>query len=214
MTVRVLLADDHTMLRQSLRRSLVEAGIDVVAEAGNGLEAVKLAEEHRPDVVLMDVSMPQMDGIEATRQVRSRAPGVQVVILTMHAEDDLLREALRSGAVGYMVKDCTVDEIVDTITRVAGSEEPFSPEVATSLLGEVRRGGAAELDEESLITKREIEVLQLVAEGATTSEVGARLYISIKTVKNHLSSIYRKLDAHDRTQAVLQGVRSGIIRLE
>ena len=212
--VRVLLADDHTMLRQSLRRSLVDAGIEVVAEAANGYEAVKLAAEHRPDVVLMDVSMPVMDGIEATRQVRERAPGVQVVILTMHAEEDLLRDAIRAGAVGYMVKDCTVDEIVATVQGVAGSEEPLSREVASSLLGEVRREVPAGPDEESLITKREIEVLQLVAEGATTSEVAARLYISIKTVKNHLSSIYRKLDAHDRTQAVLQGVRSGIIRLE
>ena len=214
MGIRVLLVDDHTMLRQSLRRSLVDAGIEVVGEAANGYDGVKLAEQHRPDVALLDVSMPVMDGIEATRQIKARAPEVQVVVLTMHAEGDLRAEARRAGAVGFLVKDCTLDEIVDTITRAAQSDEPLSTEVASGLLDEVQKGNPAGADEETLITKREIEVLQLVAEGATTSEVGDRLFISIKTVKNHLSSIYRKLDAHDRTQAVLQGMRCGIIRLE
>ena len=211
--IRVLLADDHTMLRQSLRRALTENGLEVVGEAGDGDEAAHLAIELLPDVVLMDVSMPVLDGVEATRVVRDRAPAVQVVILTMHADKNVLDRAIRAGAVGYLVKDCTMDEVVRTIRQAAAADTALSPELAGAMLVEVGRP-AAGATHESVITKREEEVLQLIAEGLSTIEVATRLYISVKTVKNHLASVYQKLDSRDRTQAVVRAVKMGIIRLE
>lgn len=210
---RVLLADDHTMLRQSLRRALTEHGFDVVGEAGDGEEAARLAIDLLPDVVLMDVSMPVLDGVEATRVIRDCAAQVQVVILTMHADKGVLDRALRAGAVGYLVKDCTMEEVVRTVRQAAAGETDLSPELAGTMLAEAVQpapGGGPD----AVITKREEEVLQLIAEGLSTNEVAARLYISVKTVKNHLASVYSKLDSRDRTQAVVRAVRMGIIRLE
>src|SRR5213082_960954 len=212
--VRLILADDHRMLRESLRRAMEDNGFDVVGEAPDGAEAVRLAEELRPDVILMDVTMPVLDGVEATRQVRDRVPGTQVVILTMHADREVLVDAIRAGAAGYLVKDCSTEEVVDTVRKAATGETALSPELAATMLGEVRnlvRQGAAP-GVEPIISKREEEVLQLIADGLSTTEVAAQLYISVKTVKNHLASIYQKLDTRDRTQAVLQAVRMGIVR--
>jgi len=211
--IRVLLADDHTMLRQSLGRALTEHALEVVGEAGDGEEAARLALELRPDVVLMDVSMPVLDGVEATRVIRDQAPAVQVVILTMHADKGVLDRAIRAGAVGYLVKDCTIDEIVRTIEQAASGETALSPELAGAMLAEAVKPLAG-VAPDSIISKREEEVLQLIAEGLSTTEVATRLYISVKTVKNHLASVYQKLDSRDRTQAVVRAVRMGIIRLE
>jgi len=211
--IRVLLADDHTMLRQSLGRALYEHALEVVGEAGDGEEAARLALELLPDVVLMDVSMPVLDGVEATRVIRDQAPAVQVVILTMHADKGVLDRAIRAGAVGYLVKDCTIDEVVRTIEQAASSETALSPELAGAMLAEAVKPLAG-VAPESIISKREEEVLQLIAEGFSTAEVATRLFISVKTVKNHLASVYQKLDSRDRTQAVVRAVRMGIIRLE
>ena len=210
---RVLLADDHTMLRQSLRRALTENGLEVVGEAGDGEEAARLAIELQPDVVLMDVSMPVLDGVEATRVVRDRAPGVQVVILTMHADKGVLDRAIRAGAVGYLVKDCTMEEVVRTVQQAASGETSLSAELAGAMLAEAAQPMIG-VPAEAIITKREEEVLQLIAEGFSTTEVATRLFISVKTVKNHLASVYQKLDSRDRTQAVVRAVKMGIIRLE
>jgi DNA-binding NarL/FixJ family response regulator len=210
--VRLLLADDHRMVRQSMRRSMEDAGFDVVGEASDGQEAVRLAAELAPDVVLMDVSMPVLDGVEATRQVRAAggAGAPQVVMLTMHADADVVRRALQAGAVGYLTKDCSIDEVVDAVQLAASGDGALSPGLAAALLREAVAQPAAETN----VSAREIEVLQLIAEGAAPPEVAERLFISVKTVKNHLSSIYEKLDARDRTQAVLKGLRMGIIRLD
>lgn len=213
--VRLLLADDHRMLRESLRRAMEDNGFDVVGEAPDGAEAVRLAEELRPDVILMDVTMPVLDGVEATRQVRDRVPGTQVVILTMHADKEVLVDAIRAGAAGYLVKDCSTEEVVETVRKAAAGETALSAELAASMLGEVRDlVQREEAGAEPIISKREEEVLQLIADGLSTTEVAAQLYISVKTVKNHLASIYQKLDTRDRTQAVLQAVRMGIVRLD
>jgi DNA-binding NarL/FixJ family response regulator len=208
-----MLADDHRMLREGLRRSLTELGFTVLGEARNGAEAVDLAAALRPDVVLMDITMPELDGVEATRQINARQPEVKIVVLTMHADHDVLTEAIRAGANGYLVKDCSIDEIAQAIEAVAGGETALSAGLAASMLAEVRRQGGTS-QPERVITAREEEFLQLIADGCSTPEVAERLYISQKTVKNHLASIYQKLDARDRTQAVLQAVRMGIVTLD
>ena len=212
MTIRVLLADDHRMLREGLRRSLTEQGFDVVAEASNGVQAVAYAQQFQPDVILMDVTMPEMDGVEACRAVRERVPTSQVVMLTMHADHDVLANAIRAGASGYLVKDCSTDEIASAVRMAAAGDTALSPQLAATMLDEVRRLDSPR-EEPRVVTRREEEVLQLIADGCSTPEVAEQLYISQKTVKNHLASIYQKLDARDRTQAVLQAVRMGIVQL-
>jgi two-component system, NarL family, response regulator DegU len=213
---RVVLVDDHRMLREGLRASLEEMGIEVIAEASDGDEGARVVLDLRPDVTLMDVTMPVLNGIDATRRIRASWPDAQIVILTMHADDDVVADAIRAGAAGYLTKDCSTDEVVQALRLAADRDTAVSTDLATSMLQEVQRlapaGGSDH--EESLITKREEEVLQLIADGLSTNEVAAKLYISVKTVKNHLASIYQKLDSRDRTQAVLRAVRMGIVHLD
>jgi len=214
LTIRVLLADDHRMLREGLRRSLTEEGFDIVGEADNGEQAVRMAAELLPDIILMDVSMPEMDGVEATRIIRATDPAPQVIMLTMHADKEVLADAIRAGASGYLVKDCSTEEVAEAVRMAVQGDTALSPQLAATMLDEVRRLEVPDTAEEDrVITKREEEVLQLIADGCSTPEVAEQLYISQKTVKNHLASIYQKLDARDRTQAVLQAVRMGIVHL-
>jgi DNA-binding NarL/FixJ family response regulator len=212
-SVRLLLVDDHRTLRDGLRLSMEEAGFVVAGEAGDGEEAVRLAEALRPDVVLMDVSMPLLDGVEATRLVHQRVPEARVVMLTMHGESEVMARAIAAGAVGYLLKDCSIDEVASAVRMAANGDGALSPQLASSMLAEVQRATGSSSGE-AVISPREEEVLQLVADGLSLPEVAAQLYISVKTVKNHLASIYSKLDARDRTQAVLRAVRMGIIRLD
>jgi two-component system, NarL family, response regulator DegU len=166
-----------------------------------------------PDVVLMDITMPVLDGVEATRMIHERQPAVRIVMLTMHADHDVLAKALRAGATGYLLKDSLTEEVAGAVRMAASGETAMSPQLADAMLAEVRRLDADTPEEVEVITKREEEVLQLIADGCSTPEVAEQLYISQKTVKNHLASIYQKLDARDRTQAVLQAVRMGIVHL-
>jgi len=215
MTIRLLLADDHRMLREGLSRSMTEEGFDVVGEATDGIEAVAMAELLMPDVILMDVSMPNCDGVEACRQVKAHNSASRVVMLTMHVDKEVLTNAIRAGATGYLIKDCSTQEIAEAVRMAANGDTVLSPQLAKSMLDEVRRlDQKATAEEDRMVTKREEEVLQLIADGCSTPEVADRLYISQKTVKNHLASIYQKLDARDRTQAVLQAVRMGIVHLD
>jgi DNA-binding NarL/FixJ family response regulator len=214
MTIRLMLADDHRMLREGLSRSMSEHGFDVVGEARDGAEAVNMAQRLTPDVILMDVSMPEMDGVEACRQVRAAVPQTKVVMLTMHADQEVLANAIRAGACGYLVKDCSTEEIAGAVRTVFSGEVALSPQLAASMLDEVRKLAIVPTREDRVVTKREEEVLQLIADGCSTSEVADQMYISQKTVKNHLASIYQKLDARDRTQAILRAVRMGIVSLE
>lgn len=206
-TVTVVLVDDHTMLRQGLRRALEAEGLTVLAEAGDGAAAVQTVLEHRPDVVLMDVSMPRVDGIEATRRIVEALPDAQVVMLTMHVDRDTVDQALRAGAVGYLTKDSSISDVVQAVRAAASPETAITTGLAAALLRE------AQQQADGVISTREVEVLQLVADGLGTTEIAERLFISQKTVKNHLASIYEKLAARDRTQAVLTAVRMGIVRL-
>ena len=210
---RLLLADDHRMLRDSLRRSMEENGFDVVGEAGDGAEAVQLAQDLRPDVVLMDVSMPNLDGVEATRQITRLVPDAQIVMLTMHADGEVMARAIQAGAIGYLVKDCAISDVVSAVRMAASGESVLSPDLALSMLADVKKTPVDPGNGHAPVSAREEQVLQLVADGLSLPEVAAELFISVKTVKNHLASIYAKLDARDRTQAVLRAVRMGIIRL-
>jgi DNA-binding NarL/FixJ family response regulator len=205
----VMLADDHTMLRQGLRRSLETEGIRVVGEAADGNEAVRVALTARPDVVLMDVSMPHLDGIDATRRLMAADARQRVVMLTMHVDRDVIDRAIRAGAVGYMTKDASVHDVISAISLAANGDRAMSPNLAEVMLAEATKDDGGE----PMLSRREEEVLQAIADGFATSEVADRLFISQKTVKNHLASIYEKLHARDRTQAVLMAVRMGIVKL-
>lgn len=217
---RVLVADDHQLLRQAIRRALEDSGLDVVAEAGDGEEAVRLVTLLRPDVVVMDVTMPVLDGIEATRRIHAATGEAKVLVLTMHDEDALRVKALRAGAVGFMTKDSAMQSVVETVKRVAAGDTVFSAEIAAAMMNEFPLNGDGPTNGhpndvvESPLTKREREILQLVADGHSTTEIARNLFISAKTVKNHLASIYAKLDSRDRTQAVLSGMRLGIVQLQ
>ena len=203
----VAIADDHTLIREGLRRGLELHGISVVGEAADGAEAVDLAERIRPDVLLMDVSMPRLDGVEAARRIGARVPDVKVVMLTMYDDPEVVAGARSAGVFEYLVKDCGTSDILAAIRRVTG-REPTDP-VVTDRTPEDTAPAARQV-----LTRREAEVLQLIAEGCSTTEVAHRLYISFRTVKNHLVSIYEKLECRDRTQAVVRGAQLGIVSLQ
>jgi DNA-binding NarL/FixJ family response regulator len=211
-TIRVLLVDDHRMLREGLRRSIESYGFEVVGEAADGEAAVRMAAALQPDVALLDVTMPVLDGIETCRRIRQGHPTVRVVMLTMHADRDIVTRAAKAGASGYLAKSCSTDELAEAL-RTAARGEALSPEFQASLLRETQRLATPTVTE-PLISKREEEVLQLIADGLSTTEVARKLYISVKTVKNHLASIYQKLDTPDRTAAVVRAVKLGIIRID
>jgi two-component system, NarL family, response regulator DegU len=214
-THTVVIAEDHTLVREGLARALAQAGFDVVAQAADGEEAVEMTLEHRPDLVLMDLSLPVLSGVAATAQIRRRVPETAVLVLSMLSDETAVTSALDAGAGGYMVKDCSMDELVDAATRVADGERVMSASVSPVEPGP--KGGAEDRPPAGAsrpsLTKREEEVLRLLATGVSIREAARQLFISVKTVKNHLASIYQKLDAHDRSQAVLKAVRMGLIRL-
>jgi DNA-binding NarL/FixJ family response regulator len=208
--LRILLADDHKILREGIRRGLEGAGEEVVGEAANGEEAVELARLTRPDVVLMDISMPVLDGIEATRRIVAENPEAKVVVLTMHDDPARTRAAISAGAVGYLTKGTSLSQVVETLQAVHAGETVLSPQLAVSMLEAARV--AAERDE--LLSDRQVEILQKIANGLGTKQVARELGITQKTVHNHLNAIYRKLDTQSLTQAVLSAVRLGIIDLD
>ena len=214
MSVTLMLVDDHRMLREGLRRALEDEGFEVVGEAADGYDAVLRAPELKPDVILMDVSMPNVGGVEATRRIVQNEPERRVLMLTMHADKDLIEMSIKAGAVGYLTKDCSIEEVVSAVRMAASGDTALSSTLAHSMLDEVHKIESATREGDRPITAREEEVLQLVADGCSTPEVADKLYISQKTVKNHLASIYEKLNARDRTQAVLIAVKMGIIKLD
>jgi DNA-binding NarL/FixJ family response regulator len=161
----------------------------------------------------MDVSMPELDGVEATRRIVAADPAIRVVMLTMHPDHDVIRRAIDAGASGYLVKDCSIDEVAETVRQAAAGDVDLSVGLASSMLAQVHTLNREQAGVEGPISPREVEVLQLIADGLSTPEVAGQLYISQKTVKNHLASIYEKLDARDRTQAVVTAVRMGIVNL-
>jgi DNA-binding NarL/FixJ family response regulator len=210
--VRAILVDDHTVLREGLRRSLEAAGVSVVADVGTGREALQAASASRPDVVLVDVSLPDQSGVEVTRQILSMLPGTAVVVLTMFSDEATVRAAYAAGAVGYLVKDCTTAEIVSTLRSAAEGTQGTRRDMAASYLKTTSHLAPHAPGQEPL-TQREVEVLRMLANGASTAEVAQSLFISSKTVKNHLAHIYSKLGVESRTQAVAKAVRLGAVRI-
>ena len=207
--MRVVLADDHQILRDGIRRGLESAGEDVVGEAENGEEAVELVRATMPDIVLMDLSMPVLDGVAATRRITDEFPDVKVVVLTMHDDPARTRSALEAGAIAYLTKGTSFADVLDTLRRVIAGEELLSPQLAASMLRAADTAGP-NLD---LLSTRQTEILQMIADGLSTKQVARELGITQKTVHNHLNAIYRRLDTQSLTHAVLSAVRLGIIDL-
>lgn len=207
--MRVLLADDHQILRDGIRRGLESAGEDVVGEAENGEEAVRFASESRPDIVLMDLSMPVLDGVAATQRIREQVPDTKVVVLTMHDDPERTRAALRAGAAAYLTKGTSFADVLDTLRRVQAGEETLSPRLAASMLEHL----GPEPMRNDLLSDRQVEILQMIADGMSTKQAARALGITQKTVHNHLNATYRRLDTQSLTHAVLSAVRLGIIDL-
>ena len=213
--MRILLADDHTLVRQGLRK-LLEARRDcqVVAEASDGRTAVSLAIEHKPDVALLDIGMPLLNGIEATRQIARRAPQVRVLILSMHADETYVTQALHAGAKGYLLKDSADTDLILALNAVTEGKSFFSPAVSRVLLDDYVRTMAERglSDRYQLLSEREREVFQLVAEGKANKDIAELLHLSPSTVDTHRAHIMEKLDLHSAAEIALYAVRKGIIR--
>ena len=212
---RVLLAEDHTIVRKGLRSLLdKETGIEVVGEAEDGREAIVKAEELHPDVVVMDIAMPGLNGLEATRQIKKRFPDMKILILTMHANEEYILQSLKAGASGYLVKKAAPAELISAINAVHKGNSFLSPSISRTVIDEyIRRSKEISEGEEGFeqLTVREREVLQLIAEGRKTREIAELLYISIKTVETHRAHIMNKLDIHSTAELTRYAIRKGII---
>lgn len=211
--IRVLIADDHAVVRQGLRAFLeAQSDIEVVGEANDGSDAVRLASELQPDVVVMDVVMPQVDGIEAIRRIRSAGVPAKVIVLTSFADDQKVFAAVRAGAAGYLLKDVRPDELGEAIRTVMRDEALLNPRVAATLMQEFAH--QARLPVAGALTEREMDVLRLLAKGRSNKEIALELGVAEKTVKTHVSSILSKLQLADRTQAALFAVRERLVEIE
>ena len=211
--ITVLLVDDHAMVRQGVRAFLeTQNDIAVVAEAGSGEEAVRLATEHAPDVALVDLIMPGMDGVEATRRLTARSPRTNVVVLTSYHDDEHVFPAIRAGALSYILKEVGPDELADAVRKAAVGEAVLHPQVAARVVRELHGARRDEPNAFHDLSERELEVLKLIAEGLSNAEISNRLFISEKTTKSHVSNILSKLHVADRTQAAVYAWREGVVR--
>lgn len=217
MIIKVLVADDHTLFRQGLRQLLeIEPDVEVVGEAKDGMEVQRKVEELRPDVVLMDINMPIVDGVAATKQILEANPDLGVIMLTMYRQDQHVFEAIRAGARGYLLKDCLSTEVVSAIRAVYGGASIIDPTVTTKVLREFQRLAHDTDPEQGVgqLTAREVAILRLVAAGYSNKEIALKLAFSDKTVKNHLTTIFQKLQIRDRTQAAIYALSQGLISPE
>jgi two-component system, NarL family, response regulator LiaR len=213
--IQVLLVDDHVMVRKGMKALLDEyEDMHVIGEAGNGAVAVELAQELKPDVILMDLAMPVMDGIEATRQIMTNQPDQRIIVLTSYSGDDKLFPAIKAGALGYLVKDAQPEELVDSIRNVYAGEPSLNPTLAWRML---RGMSGAEIPPKRSpedLSEREIEVLRLLTQGKTDQEIAKKLVLTEVTIRTHISRILAKLGLKNRVQAALYGIRSGLVSLE
>ncbi len=211
--VRVLLVDDHDLFRTGLRTLLEEQGVNIVGEASAGEEAVELVKQEAPDVVLMDLEMPGKGGVEATREIAAAAPLTRVVVLTISDQDSDVMDAVVAGACGYLLKDATIQELLRGVRAASVGESLISPSIAAKVLQRLRAASPDAQAAETLLAElsdREVQVLKLIANGKDNSEIARELFISAKTVKNHISNILLKLSIQNRIQAAVYAVRSGI----
>lgn len=211
--ITVLIVDDHAVVRQGVRAFLsIQPDIAVAAEAGSGEEAVQLTALHIPDVVLMDLVMPGMDGVEATRQVKKVSPRSQVVVLTSYHEDEHVFPALRAGALSYILKEAGAEDLADAVRKAAAGEAVLHPRVATRVIKELQGLAPDKPNPFTELSERELEVLRLIADGLSNAAIAERLVLSEKTVKGHVSNILGKLHLSDRTQAAVLAWREGVVR--
>jgi DNA-binding NarL/FixJ family response regulator len=209
--IRVLITDDHPIVRDGLRGMLAaEPDFEVVGEAGDGAEALALVESLAPDVILMDLRMPDLDGIEATRRVGRQVPAPAVVVLTMFEDDDSVFAAMRAGARGYLLKGAEQDEIVRAVRAAAAGEAIFGPAVAARVIAHFSSGSGSTMAAFPLLTEREREVLELIAAGKGNATIAHELLISLKTVRNHVSNIFTKLQVSDRSAAIVKAREAGL----
>ena len=213
--IRILLVDDHKIVRQGVRAFFdAQEGIEVIGEAGSGAAAVKMIEEHVPDVVLMDLIMPGIDGVEATRLAKSISPRTQIVVLTSYHEDEHIFPALQAGALSYILKDVAMDELAEAVFKASRGEATLHPQVASRVIQELH---GRKKEENILVvdlTKREMEILKVIAQGMTNIEIAEKFVISKYTVKGHVSNILRKLHLADRTQAAVYAWQQGVVGRE
>ncbi|MCM3169540.1 MULTISPECIES: response regulator [Peribacillus] len=227
MKTSIIIIDDHQLFREGVKRILdFESSFDVVAEGDDGSEAMDLVETHKPDVVIMDINMPNMNGVEATKMLVNRYPETKVIILSIHDDENYVQHALKTGAQGYLLKEMDADALIDAVRVVAEGGSYLHPKVTHNLVKKYRRLAAEEgADRDSvhaveirrplhLLTPRECEVLQLLADGKSNRAVGETLYISEKTVKNHVSNILQKMNVNDRTQAVVLAIKNGWVEVK
>jgi NarL family two-component system response regulator LiaR len=211
--ITVLLVDDHELVRRGVRAFLeTQPGITVVAEAGGGEEAVRLAAEHAPDVALMDLIMPGMDGVEATRRLTAQSPRTNVIMLTSYHDDEHIFPAIRAGALSYVLKEVGPEQLADAVRKAAAGEAVLHPRVAARVVRELHGARRDEPNVFHELSDRELEVLKLIAGGMNNAEIAGRLYVSEKTVKSHVSNILSKLHLVDRTQAAVYAWRQGVVR--
>ena len=214
-SISVLLVDDHAMVRQGVKAFLVtQPGLSVVGEAGSGEEAIQLAAQLIPDVILMDLIMPNMDGVETTRRVKQVSPRSQVVVLTSYHEDEHIFPALKAGALSYILKDISAEELAAAVRKAALGEAVLHPRVAARVIKELQGKRGEALNPFTELSERELEVLKLIADGMSNAEMAAKLVLSEKTIKGHVSNILSKLHLADRTQAAVYAWREGVVRKE
>ncbi|MGE0680167.1 MAG: response regulator [Candidatus Binatia bacterium] len=220
--IRILLADDHTLVRAGIRALLQGMpDVEVVAESGDGQEALRLAHQHQPDVVLMDIAMTNLNGIEAAARVRKEIPDVHVIMLSMHANEEYVMRALQAGVAGYLLKDSAATELELAVKAVARGETYLSPAVSTHVISYMRRVKEREAAEPQAasypaddLTPRQREILQLIAEGKTTKDIAALLHLSVKTVETHRAQLMDRLDIHDIAGLVRHAIRIGLVSVE
>ena len=215
MSMKIVLADDHEIMRDGLRGLLErEHDFEIVAEAENGRMAVDFARELEPDIMIMDIGMPDMNGIAATRQIKAEYPDIKVIALSMYSDERFIEEMLQAGVSGYLLKDCAFDELITAIRTVAEGRVHLSPDVTTIMLNSFLHKKHGRDDSSSILTNREREVLQLIAEGNSTKEISALLNISVKTVDTHRQKIMNKLDIHKVAELTKYAIRMGLTSLE
>ena len=214
-SISVLLVDDHAMVRSGVKAFLVtQPDLSVVAESGSGEEAIRLAAQLIPDVILMDLIMPDMDGVETTRRVKQVSPRSQVVVLTSYHEDEHIFPALKAGALSYILKDVSAEELASVVRKAAVGEAILHPRVAARVIKELQGKREDSLNPFTELSERELEVLKLIADGMSNAEMAAKLVLSEKTIKGHVSNILSKLHLVDRTQAAVYAWRQGVVRKE